>query len=131
MVSQDDVLSLLEKLDAESFTNETDRLRVRDGLQKALRKISKPFEVIQEHVNWYFTEIAVVKSLIFAGVFEKWAQSGSEKLTCQELAELTGADAMLLRKFISTDERIEMRTDKHSVQGACCERPPVPIFSMR
>ncbi|KAJ4410271.1 hypothetical protein N0V82_009291 [Gnomoniopsis sp. IMI 355080] len=100
MSLQNEILSSLEKLSADSFTDETDRLRVRDGLQKALRKISKPFEVIQEHVNWYFTEIAIVKSLLFAGVFEKWAESGSENLTCQELAKLTGADALLLRRLL-------------------------------
>lgn len=100
MGSQEDILSLLGRLDAKSFTDETERLHVRDGLQKALRKISKPFEVAQEHTNWYFTEIAVARALIFAGVFKHWAQSGSEKLTCQELAELTGADVVLLSKLI-------------------------------
>lgn len=98
MASNDELLSLLDKLNAGSFTDEADRLRVKDALQRALRKTSTPFEVSQEHVNWYFTEIAVVRALIFAGVFQHWAQAGSEKLTCQELAKLTGADVVLLSK---------------------------------
>lgn len=102
MGSQDDIVRMLENLKAGSFTDETERLRIRNALQIALRETSKPFEVIQEHVNLYFTEIAVVRALVFAGVFHQWAQNGSEKLTCQELAGLTGADVVLLSKLIST-----------------------------
>lgn len=98
MASQNDLISLLDKLEAGSFTDEAERLRVKDALQRALRRTSTAFEVSQEHVNWYFTEIAVVRALIFAGVFKYWAQNGSEKLTCQELAKLTGADVVLLSK---------------------------------
>lgn len=100
MASHGDLVSLLDKLNAGSFTDETERLRIKDALQSALRRTSTPFEVSQEHVNWYLTEIAVVRSLIFAGVFQHWAQDGSEKLTCQELAKLTGADVVLLSKPI-------------------------------
>lgn len=100
MGSQNDILSLLANLNAESFTDDTERCRVRDGLQKALRKTSSPFEVTQEHTNYWFTEIAIVRALMFAGVFQRWSQNGSEKLTCQELAELTGADVVLLSKPI-------------------------------
>lgn len=100
MASHNELVSLLDKLDAESFTDEAERLRIKDALQRALRKASTAFEVSQEHVNWYLTEIAVVRSLIFAGVFQHWAQNGSEKMTCQELAKLTGADVALLSKPI-------------------------------
>lgn len=96
MGSIDDLLISLERLGDRSFDNETERLRLRDALHKALRQVDKPDEIVQEHVNWYLTEIAVVKSLIFAGVFEKWAENGTETMTCAELARITGADAMLL-----------------------------------
>lgn len=100
MASHNELVSLLDKLHAESFTDEAERLRIKDALQRALRRTSTAFEVSQEHVNWYLTEIAVVRSLIFAGVFQHWAQNGSEKMTCQELAKLTGADVVLLSKPI-------------------------------
>lgn len=92
----EDVSSLLEKMNAESFADETERRRVKDGLHKAFRKASTPFEVIQDHLNWYFSEIAIVRALIFAGVFQHWARSGSNSLTCHELARMTGADVVLL-----------------------------------
>lgn len=96
MGSVGDLLLSLERLDAGSLNGETERLQIRDALQKALRKIDKPDDIVQEHVNWYLTEISVVKSLIFAGVFGKWAEDGSEALSCTELARMTGADAVLL-----------------------------------
>ncbi|KAJ4386459.1 hypothetical protein N0V93_009355 [Gnomoniopsis smithogilvyi] len=125
MGSQEDILSMLEKLNADTFIDETERLRVRDGLQKALRKISKPFEVSQEHVNWYFTEIAVVRALIFAGVFQKWAQNSSEKLTVQELAELTGADVVLLRRLLRAAASVHLFNE---VDYDTYSRSPWAIF---
>jgi hypothetical protein len=41
---------------------------------------------------------AAVKTLIDAGVFKKWAEAGGEAITCTKLAELTGADVLLIRK---------------------------------
>jgi hypothetical protein len=44
---------------------------------------------------------AAVKTLIDAGVFTKWAEAGGEPITCNKLAELTGADELLIRVFPS------------------------------
>ncbi|KAK4041040.1 S-adenosyl-L-methionine-dependent methyltransferase, partial [Parachaetomium inaequale] len=41
-----------------------------------------------------------IKTLIDAGVFKKWAEAGGNPITCTKLAELTGADVLLIRRMM-------------------------------
>ncbi|KAF7561197.1 hypothetical protein G7046_g2951 [Stylonectria norvegica] len=100
MASADQLLTTLEGLDVNSFANEAERARARDALFQALRRVQSPWDIAWEH-NWVNGATnASIKTLIDAGVFEKWAEAGHEPKTCAELAELTGAEELLIKRMM-------------------------------
>ncbi|KAI1081062.1 O-methyltransferase [Whalleya microplaca] len=100
MASADQVLANLREIDASSFTNEAERVRVRDALFEALRKVQSPWDIAWDH-NWVNGATnAAIKTLIDAGVFKKWEETGGKPTTCDEFAKLTGADAVLIRRMM-------------------------------
>lgn len=101
MATADQLIASLQDLDASSFANEAERVRARDAVFEALRRIQSPWDIAWDH-NWVSGAInAAIKTLIDAGVFKKWAETGGEPITCAKLAELTGADVLLIRMFPS------------------------------
>jgi hypothetical protein len=100
MTSADQLLSNLEGINSSSFANEAERVRARDALFEALRRVQSPWDIVWDH-NWVAPATnASIKTLIEAGVFKKWAESGGKAKTCTELAELTGADELLISTSI-------------------------------
>jgi len=100
MASADQLIASLEGISAGSFANEAERIRARDAVFEALRRIQSPWDIAWDH-NWVSGAInASIKTLIDAGVFTKWAEAGGEPITCTKLAELTGADELLIRKHM-------------------------------
>lgn len=98
MTSADGLIASLEGVDGGSFANEAERVRARDAVFEALRRIQSPWDIAWDH-NWVAGAIsAAVKTLIDAGVFTKWAEAGGEPITCAALADLTGADVVLIRQ---------------------------------
>lgn len=96
MASADQLIASLEGIDAGSFASEAERIRARDAVFEALRRIQSPWDIAWDHV-WVSGAInAAVKTLIDAGVFRKWADAGGKPVTCSELATLTGADELLI-----------------------------------
>ncbi|KAH7310078.1 O-methyltransferase-domain-containing protein [Rhexocercosporidium sp. MPI-PUGE-AT-0058] len=99
MTSASQLLTTLQGISESSFTNEEERVRVRDAPFETLRKVQSPWDVVWEH-NWVSGATnASVKTLIDAGLFRKWAECGGGPKTCTELAEMTGADEVLIREF--------------------------------
>jgi hypothetical protein len=99
MASADQLVASLEGVNAGSFANGAERIRARDAVFEALRRIQSPWDIAWEH-NWVNGALnAAIKTLIDAGVFTKWAEAGGEPITCTKLAELTGADELLIRTF--------------------------------
>lgn len=101
MASADQLLATLEGIDGGSFANEAERVRARDGLFEALRRVQSPWDIVWDQIWVNSATVACAKTLIDAGVFEKWAECGNAPKTCAELAELTGADELLISNFIS------------------------------
>ncbi|ROV96260.1 hypothetical protein VMCG_07679 [Cytospora schulzeri] len=100
MASTDKLLVALEGIEADSFTNPMERIQIRDALFKALRKTQTPWDLAWEH-SWTNPAVsACINTLIDVGVFTKWADAGHQPITCTELSELTGADAVLLRRMM-------------------------------
>ena len=100
MASADQLLANLEGVDASSFANEAERARARDALFQTLRKVQSPWDIAWEQ-NWVNPATnASIKTLIDAGLFQKWAEAGDLPKTCVELAELTGADEILISMLI-------------------------------
>ena len=101
MASADQLLANLQGISASSFANEAERVRARDALFEALRRVQSPWDIVWDH-NWVNGATnASVKTLIDAGVFKKWAECGGTPKTCTELAELTGADELLTSTLIT------------------------------
>ncbi|KAL2200645.1 S-adenosyl-L-methionine-dependent methyltransferase [Corynascus similis CBS 632.67] len=100
MASADQLIANLQGVDAKSFANEAERIRARDALFEALRRIQSPWDIAWDHV-WVSGAInAAIKTLIDAGVFKKWAEAGGEPITSAKLAELTGADILLIQRMM-------------------------------
>ncbi|KAL2022628.1 hypothetical protein VTK56DRAFT_4972 [Thermocarpiscus australiensis] len=100
MSSADQLIASLQGVDASSFASEAERIRARDAVFEALRRIQSPWDIAWDHV-WVSGAInACIKTLIDAGVFKKWAEAGGEPITCSKLAELTGADELLIRRMM-------------------------------
>lgn len=101
MASADELIANLGNIDSSSFANEAERVRARDALFETLRKVQSPWDIVWDH-NWVNTATnASVKTLIDAGVFKKYAECGGSPKTCTELAELTGADELLISKLMT------------------------------
>ncbi|KAM5346420.1 hypothetical protein ACJ41O_009425 [Fusarium nematophilum] len=100
MASADQLIATLDGLDAASFANEAERVRAMDALALALSRVQKPWDIVWQH-NWVNPATnACAKTLIDAGVFNEWAKSGGEEKTCTELAEMVGADEVLIRRMV-------------------------------
>lgn len=101
MASADQLLVSLQGIDATSFTSEVERVRARDALFEALRRVQSPWDIAWDH-NWVGGSTnAAIKTLIDAGIFKKWAEAGWEPITCAQLAELTGAESELIRTLLA------------------------------
>ncbi|KAF4445536.1 sterigmatocystin 8-o-methyltransferase [Fusarium austroafricanum] len=98
--SQPSLIDALKNLDANSFANEAERVRVLDALNLAVSKVQKPWDIVWQHCWVNLTTNACVKTLIDAGVFAKWLEAGGGDITSAELAELTNADPVLIRKLL-------------------------------
>ncbi|KAI1076012.1 O-methyltransferase-domain-containing protein [Whalleya microplaca] len=97
MATADQLLASLDGVSSSSFVNETERTRARDALFEALRRV--------HHITWdqnwvNLATSAVIRTLIDAGVFGKWAENGGGPMTSPQLAELTGVDTLLLRRLL-------------------------------
>ena len=100
MTTASQLLATLEGISEVSFANEEERVRLRDALFETYRKVQSPWDIVWEH-NWVNPATsASIKTLIKAGLFDKWAACGGGSKTCAELAELTGADEVLIRKHL-------------------------------
>jgi hypothetical protein len=99
MASADQLVATLSAVDASSFANEAERVRARDALFDAMRRVQSPWDIVWDQIWVNGATIACVKTLIEAGVFDKWAECGNAPKTCAELAQLTGADELLISKL--------------------------------
>ncbi|ETS75643.1 hypothetical protein PFICI_12587 [Pestalotiopsis fici W106-1] len=101
MSSAKDLLETLQKFDPQSLDgDEPERIRVREKLTEVLRQVQSPWDVSWEH-NWVsMATVSAGKTLVDAGVFEKWNEAGWKPQTTDELAALTGASADLLRRLL-------------------------------
>lgn len=99
MASADEFIGVLEGFDANSFVNEAERVRAMDALTLALSKVQEPWDIVWQHCWVNPATNACVKTLIDVGVFSKWVETGGGEKTCEELAELTGANVVLIRRL--------------------------------
>ncbi|KAG5926349.1 hypothetical protein E4U53_003104 [Claviceps sorghi] len=100
MASSEQLLAAVEGISASSFANEDERIRARDALFEALRRVQSPWDIVWEH-NWVnLATNASVKTLIDAGVFSKWAQQGHAPQTSAQLAELVGVPVAVIRRML-------------------------------
>ena len=103
MASSDQLVSSLEGLTPDSFTTETERVRVRNALFQALRKIQSPWDIAWEQ-NWVNGATnASIKTLIDAGIFAKWIEIGGKPAKAGHLAELVNADEALISESAALD----------------------------
>ncbi|KAF9767930.1 hypothetical protein IL306_014839 [Fusarium sp. DS 682] len=100
MTSPNKVIKALQGLDLNSFANEAERVCVLDALTLAVSKIQTPWDTVWQHCWVNPATTACVKTLIDAGVFTKWIEAGGGDKTCDELAELTKTDPVLIRRLI-------------------------------
>ncbi|KAI1426461.1 S-adenosyl-L-methionine-dependent methyltransferase [Xylaria sp. FL1777] len=100
MASVDQIVSNLRAIGTHSFASDDDKLLLLDELRGALRRVQTPWDVAWDHAWVHGNTIAAIKTLIDASVFAKWAESGRKSLTTPELADMTGADPLLLSKLL-------------------------------
>lgn len=101
MASADQLITNLHEVSGSSFTNEAEQVRARDALFEALRRVQSRWDVIWDD-NWVNgTMNASVETLIDAGIFKTWVESGGSPKTRAELAELAGADELLISTSIT------------------------------
>jgi len=102
MASANEFIKSLVNINASSFNNEAERVRARDALFQALRRVQSPWDIVWDH-NWVNPATnASIKTLVDVGLFKKWAENGGKSQTSSELAELVGADVILISIFILT-----------------------------
>jgi hypothetical protein len=95
----DQLVSNLEGLTLDSLTSESERVRVRNALFRALRSVQSPWDIAWEQ-NWVNGATnASVKTLIDAGVFNKWIEIGGKPAKAEDLAGLVEADPVLISEF--------------------------------
>lgn len=98
----DSLIASLSSITPSTFTTEAERLRARDALFEALRKVQSPWDIVWDH-NWVNPATnASIKTLIDMGLFKKWNEEGGKSMSSKELAEMVGGgvDAVLLRMYI-------------------------------
>lgn len=99
MASADDLIHTLDRIQVNSFPIESERVRVRDALIVALRRVQSPWDLVWEH-NWVNPATnASIKTLIDVGLFKKWAEAGWKSQTSTELAAFVGADESLISMY--------------------------------
>lgn len=98
MATADALIASLEGVDGNAFADKAERIRARDALYDALRKVQTPWDIAWDHIVVKGGGNAATKTLIDAGVFKKWTEAGGGPITCAELGKLTGADELLIRK---------------------------------
>jgi hypothetical protein len=52
MASADQLIASLQGIDAASFASEAERIRARDAVFEALRRIQSPWDIAWDHVWW-------------------------------------------------------------------------------
>lgn len=100
MASADQLLDTLRGTCASSFANEAERTRARDGLFEALRRVQSPWDIVWDHIWVNPATNASIKTLVDVGVFTKWAEQGHAPQTSAQLAELVGADVVVIRRML-------------------------------
>ncbi|KAI1276010.1 S-adenosyl-L-methionine-dependent methyltransferase [Xylaria sp. FL0933] len=100
MPSVNEVISNLKDIDAHSFVSAEDRLLVLDELRGALRRVQSPWDVLWDQAWVHGCTMAAIKALIDISVFTRWVETGSKAITTSELAGLTGADPLLLKRLL-------------------------------
>ncbi|KAL0933822.1 Demethylsterigmatocystin 6-O-methyltransferase 2 [Colletotrichum truncatum] len=100
MSEVDSIIASLDDIDVSLFDNNADRIRARDALNNALRRLQSPWDIAWDHVIGNSSGNAAIKTLIDVGVFKSWAEAGGEPITCTELARLTGKDETLIRRMM-------------------------------
>ncbi|TKW50664.1 Demethylsterigmatocystin 6-O-methyltransferase [Colletotrichum tanaceti] len=113
MATADALIESLKGLDGDAFADKAERVRARDALYEALRKVQTPWDIAWDHIVVKGSGNAATKTLIDAGVFKRWHETGGGPITCDELAELTGADALLIRRMMRAlaGQRLVIETD--------------------
>ncbi|GJC88980.1 O-methyltransferase af390-400 [Colletotrichum liriopes] len=113
MATADALIASLQGIDGDAFADKAERIRARDALYDALRKVQTPWDIAWDHIVVKGGGNAAIKTLIDAGVFQKWHEAGGKPITCDELAKLTGADALLLRRMMRAiaGQRLVIETD--------------------
>ncbi|OLN97812.1 Demethylsterigmatocystin 6-O-methyltransferase 2 [Colletotrichum chlorophyti] len=113
MATADALIASLQDIDGDSFADKAERIRARDALYDALRKVQTPWDTAWDHIVVKGGGNAAIKTLIDVGVFKKWAEAGGEPITCAELAKLTGADELLIRRMMRAiaGQRLVIETD--------------------
>lgn len=99
MAEVDNLIASLNDIHVQDLPDNADRVRVRDALLHALRRMQTPWDIAWDHVVTRSGVNAAIKTLIDAGAFKKWDEAGGGPITCVELAKLTGADETLIRTF--------------------------------
>jgi hypothetical protein len=99
MASVHDLIASLQDITSTSFANEAECILLKDALFETLRRVQSPWEIVWEHIWVNGTTNASIKTLIDAEVFKEWASCGGSPKTCAELADLTGADELLISKL--------------------------------
>lgn len=100
MATADKLIQDLQGINANAFVTQAERVRARDALFGALRRVQSPWDIVWDQ-NWVSPATnASVKTLIDAGVFSKWSEIGSTPKTSAELAQLVGADVLLIRRMM-------------------------------
>lgn len=109
MASPDQLVSVLENINPASFANESERVRVRDALFRALRKVQSPWDIAWEQ-NWVNgATSASVKTLIDADIFAKWIEIGGKPTKADHLAKLVNADEVLISTLTSRHDPISLK----------------------
>lgn len=100
MATADKLIQDLQGVDANAFATQAERVRARDALFAALRRVQSPWDIVWDQ-NWVNPATnASVKTLIDAGIFSKWFEVGGTPKTSAELAQLVGADVLLIRRMM-------------------------------
>jgi hypothetical protein len=109
MPSADELVKTLGDLTPDAFATEPERIRVRDALFQALRKVQSPWDIAWEQ-NWVNGAThASVKTLIDAGIFAKWMEIGGKPAKAGDLAALVKADEVLVSESLRQTRDLIMR----------------------
>ncbi|KAI0176536.1 S-adenosyl-L-methionine-dependent methyltransferase [Hypoxylon sp. FL1284] len=100
MAALDRLSDALRNVKPESFASKEERLRAEDLLLDALARIRSPWDITWDHSWVQSATHGAAKTLIDAGLFNKWAENGSKPATSKELAKLINADPTLIARLV-------------------------------